>query len=88
MTKQCQEQLYATLPAAVEPLYKSDARIVLFQGDVAQLLDQLPADSVDLVITSPPYNLGKSYENACRLKNIWRTCDHRRDPPRAPRHCQ
>jgi adenine-specific DNA-methyltransferase len=68
MTEQSQEQLYATAPATVEPQYRHDARIVLFQGDVAQLLDQMPADSVDLVITSPPYNLGKSYETRVSIE--------------------
>lgn len=30
-------------------------------GDVLTELAQIPADSVDLIITSPPYNVGKAY---------------------------
>jgi DNA modification methylase len=33
-----------------------------FQGDASQLLDQIPNNSVDLILTSPPYNIGKAYE--------------------------
>ena len=32
-------------------------------GDCFSLLDEIPDSSVDLVITSPPYCIGKSYEN-------------------------
>jgi len=35
-------------------------KIVL--GDCHDLLAALPDESVDLVISSPPYNLGKEYE--------------------------
>ena len=33
-------------------------------GDCKQLLSQIPDKSVDLVISSPPYNIGKEYESA------------------------
>ncbi|MGH2501356.1 MAG: DNA methyltransferase, partial [Ktedonobacterales bacterium] len=36
---------------------------LLWHGDVERLLDRLPKEPLfDLVVTSPPYNLGKSYE--------------------------
>jgi site-specific DNA-methyltransferase (adenine-specific) len=38
--------------------YFSDAACVIYHGDVRDVLPQLPAASVDLVFTSPPYNLG------------------------------
>jgi len=34
----------------------------IFLGDCRELLKELPNNSVDLVISSPPYNIGKSYE--------------------------
>lgn len=34
----------------------------LFTGDCRELLLQLPNDSAQLIVTSPPYNIGKSYE--------------------------
>lgn len=33
----------------------------IIQGDCRELLEQLPDESVDLVLTDPPYNLGKNY---------------------------
>src|ERR1035438_5153819 len=46
----------------------------LWQGDVEVLLAALPAKPLfDLVVTSPPYNLGKSYEKKAALKDylVW-----------------
>jgi DNA modification methylase len=34
----------------------------LLQGDVLKTLEKVPSKSVALVVTSPPYNIGKSYE--------------------------
>src|SRR4051812_35540984 len=42
----------------------------IWQGDVALLLADLPKDvQFDLVVTSPPYNIGKSYETKQALKD-------------------
>lgn len=37
--------------------------VTLFAGDCYDLLKSLPDNSADLVLTSPPYCIGKSYEN-------------------------
>jgi adenine-specific DNA-methyltransferase len=37
-------------------------RIVLHCGDSLEFLRTLPSESVKLIISSPPYNIGKSYE--------------------------
>lgn len=34
----------------------------IYHGDCRELLERLPDESVDLVVSSPPYNLGKEYE--------------------------
>ncbi|KPH04260.1 site-specific DNA-methyltransferase [Rhizobium acidisoli] len=39
----------------------------LHTGDCAEVLPQLPTGSVDLVVTSPPYNIGKAYEKRAAL---------------------
>lgn len=39
-----------------------NADVVLFHGDRLDLMRQLPDKSVKLVVTSPPYNIGKEYE--------------------------
>jgi len=33
----------------------------LIHGDCLHVMSELPADSVDVVVTSPPYNLGIDY---------------------------
>ena len=43
--------------------YKDTNDITLFKGDCQRLLRQLPSESVDLIVTSPPYCIGKAYEN-------------------------
>ncbi|MCD6289560.1 MAG: site-specific DNA-methyltransferase [Anaerolineae bacterium] len=43
------------------------ADFVLFQGDCLELLSQIPDGFVKLVVTSPPYNLGKPYESRLDL---------------------
>lgn len=47
----------------IETSFKSSAEIVIFSGDVSEFVTQIPDNSVALVVTSPPYNLGKEYEN-------------------------
>ncbi|KDA54548.1 DNA methyltransferase [Thermoanaerobaculum aquaticum] len=39
------------------------ADLVLYQGDCLKLLPTIPEKFVKLVVTSPPYNLGKPYES-------------------------
>jgi len=47
--------------------FDQTADLVLFQGDCLDLLAQIPAEFVKLVVTSPPYNLGKPYESRLDL---------------------
>lgn len=42
--------------------YRTDALVTLFLGDRQDLLRQIPNSAARLVITSPPYNIGKKYE--------------------------
>lgn len=41
--------------------------IVLYSGDCLKLLETIPDESLTLVVTSPPYNIGKEYEKRLRL---------------------
>ena len=52
---------------AISNTYTPDADVVLYDGDCSELLKEVPSDSVDLVITSPPYNIGKKYEKQTSL---------------------
>jgi adenine-specific DNA-methyltransferase len=40
-----------------------DNDVTIYNGDCSKLLKQIPNESVDLIITSPPYCIGKAYEN-------------------------
>ena len=42
--------------------FSPDARTVLSHGDVNDLLDTIPDETIKLIVTSPPYNIGKVYE--------------------------
>ena len=42
--------------------FSRSERVVLHQGDAYSFLRTLPPKCVSLVITSPPYNVGKQYE--------------------------
>jgi len=42
--------------------FDATERIVVYQGKCLDLLSSVPSDSIQLVITSPPYNIGKEYE--------------------------
>jgi len=47
--------------------FARDERIVVFPGDCLELLGTIPDNSIQLVVTSPPYNLGKEYEKRLHL---------------------
>jgi adenine-specific DNA-methyltransferase len=43
--------------------FKEQNQITLYNGNCLNLLKKIPSESVDIVITSPPYCMGKAYEN-------------------------
>lgn len=47
--------------------FRPDEHAVLFEGDCRKLLKNVPSETVQLVVTSPPYNLGKEYEKRVKL---------------------
>ncbi|MDG2991034.1 site-specific DNA-methyltransferase [Candidatus Synechococcus calcipolaris G9] len=49
-------------PLCIEQSYRSMAHLVMTEGDTLEISKQLPNASFQLIISSPPYNLGKSYE--------------------------
>lgn len=44
--------------------YREGNKVTLHNGDCLALLKKLPNESVDLVVTSPPYCIGKAYEDS------------------------
>ncbi|MBI5236269.1 MAG: site-specific DNA-methyltransferase [Deltaproteobacteria bacterium] len=49
--------------------YSKDKDIVLHEGDAFEFLRTLPDNLATLVITSPPYNIGKVYEKKIKIKD-------------------
>ncbi len=43
--------------------------VVLYNGDTLELLRQIPDSLAELVVTSPPYNIGKPYEKKISLND-------------------
>jgi 16S rRNA G966 N2-methylase RsmD len=52
-------------PNAVIEMPTESEPVVVVNGDCLEVLRAMPADSVDLVLTDPPYNCGKEYGNGC-----------------------
>src|SRR2546428_12610742 len=52
----------------IESSFKSNARVVLASVDCLKTLNPLPEGFAKLIITSPPYNLGKENGKATELK--------------------
>ncbi|WP_419917158.1 DNA-methyltransferase [Candidatus Poriferisodalis sp.] len=63
----------AVRSALGEPYYETDG-ILLYQGDCIDLLAALPDESIDLTVTSPPYNIGKEYERPLALEDYLEWC--------------
>lgn len=49
--------------------YNPDADAVLYHGHCEDLLASLPGNSMQLIVTSPPYNIGKEYERRTSLED-------------------
>src|SRR3990172_8011961 len=54
--------MFAPREVNIAGAYGSDADAVLYAGDCGDLLAQIPDGSARLIVTSPPYNIGKRYE--------------------------
>lgn len=48
--------------------FRRNARAVVYEGSCLDLLSKLPDASMRLIVTSPPYNIGKEYEKRLRLE--------------------
>ena len=49
--------------------FRSSERIVVYEGGCLELLKQIPDCSLQLIVTSPPYNIGKEYEQKSKLES-------------------
>ena len=53
--------------AQIADSFHRDERIVVFGGDCIEFLKTIPDGTFQLVVPSPPYNLGKEYERRIHL---------------------
>jgi adenine-specific DNA-methyltransferase len=57
---------------SIAPRFQPQARAVVFEGDCREMLAEIPSAMIKLIVTSPPYNLGKEYENRLQLDDYIR----------------
>jgi adenine-specific DNA-methyltransferase len=58
--------LFGPVPR-IESAFSTSSRVIFHEGDALTFLRTLPSKVVRLVVTSPPYNIGKEYEKAKTL---------------------
>ncbi len=56
-------------PLIITNKYSEDADLILFNGDCLDILSEIPDNTVQLVVTSPPYNIGKPYEKRTDIES-------------------
>ncbi|MHB1156194.1 MAG: DNA-methyltransferase [Phycisphaerales bacterium] len=64
-----QPTLFPPPRKAITARFSSEADIVFAQGETYDLLKECPDGFARLIITSPPYNLGKEYEVTAKLEH-------------------
>ena len=59
-----------------------NSKAIIYNGDCLEFLRSIPASSIQLIVTSPPYNIGKTYEKKQALsryvedqKQVIRECN-------------
>ncbi len=70
MSRRVREQLslYGR-PLKLADAFQREADVVLHRGDCLELLGTLPDGLARLIVTSPPYNIGKKYERRMKLED-------------------
>jgi len=53
----------------IESEFSTNHHVVLHLGDTLEFTRSLPAELVQLIITSPPYNIGKEYETRVSIQS-------------------
>ena len=60
-----------TNPPEIKKSFSKDASVVLHCGNTLSFLKTLPENTAKLIISSPPYNIGKEYENRKSLQSYF-----------------
>lgn len=56
----------------VRKTFSRNGRAIFYHGDAKTFLAKLPSASIHLVVTSPPYNIGKPYEKRASIADYLR----------------
>ncbi len=56
------------IDSGISTEFNLNSNAIILQGDALQTLKTVPNESVKLIITSPPYNIGKVYERVTDLE--------------------
>jgi adenine-specific DNA-methyltransferase len=70
-----QESFFAPERREIHNHYGQDAKVVIAHGDALEILRSCPAGFARLIITSPPYNIGKEYETQTNLDRYLSTLE-------------
>ncbi|MGB4596081.1 MAG: site-specific DNA-methyltransferase [Anaerolineaceae bacterium] len=54
---------------AIHPSFEQNENIAIYSGDAVDFLKTIPNETFQLIITSPPYNIGKEYERKVKLED-------------------
>lgn len=54
---------------AISDQFALSEHVVVYPGHCLDLLKTIPDKAIQLVVTSPPYNIGKEYEKKLKLEN-------------------
>jgi adenine-specific DNA-methyltransferase len=49
--------------------FAENEKVVLYHGNCLDLLASIPDKSIQLIVTSPPYNIGKEYEKQLKIED-------------------
>jgi len=55
-------------PLVISDHYHPENDVTLYPGDCLEFLPRIPNEAADLIVTSPPYNLGKEYERKLSIE--------------------
>lgn len=69
------KEVFEKIVSALGQPFHRDEATAIYQGDCAELLPLIPNGAIDLAITSPPYNIGKEYEDIRDLDSYLNWCE-------------
>ena len=63
MSKKTTQNMLDEIKKCLGTPYYQDGNVLLYQGDAIELMSKITPSTIPLTVTSPPYNIGKEYED-------------------------